>query len=536
MKTVEDPRLANLDEFRGQSVARLGQLVLQAAFREGLLEGARFSSGGQTLTWRRGEHAVTVPGRITASGDRLWIDRRQWNPDLEGLLSEVRAVADLDDGDAWRAFCAEIREGVATQQAAYSLARLRKEPKSYLDFEAWTPEGHNLHPGAKTRQGFSEQDQLNYGPEFSEAIELPWLAVSRELLDISGEIPEEFSLDDKTWKVPVHPWQLKNVIPRLYHKEWESGALRLHQEAPLVCRLCTSLRTVVPEDSRFPVLKTSVGSLMTSTERSMSRYTVLQGPLYSEYFDRIEEQAPELFENVVALRERGGFCFAQDGDSPRSRNLSLLFRQRPPQQDSGVAVPCSALPQPCWNGSGTYLRHFFGRSGDPLASFTRYLEILIPFHIRLYLRFGLALEAHLQNCVVVWEESGPVGLWVRDWGGLRADRERLRELAPDLEARLDARSVTARTAEAAEKKLIACLYCNHITEIVSGLENEFSLPSPDLWERVARVSRESFQGHPRTTLAGRIFDQDWPVKCLLKMRLGMGQGDVYRLRANPLRA
>ena len=173
MKTVDDPRLANLDEYRGQSVARLGQLVLQAAFREGLLESARFSNGGQTLTWKRGEHAVTVPGRITASGDRLWIDRGQWNPDLESLLSDVRAVAGLDDGEAWRAFCEEIREGVTTQQAAYSLAGLRKEPESYLDFEAWTPEGHNLHPGAKTRQGFSEQDQLNYGPEFSETVELP---------------------------------------------------------------------------------------------------------------------------------------------------------------------------------------------------------------------------------------------------------------------------------------------------------------------------------------------------------------------------
>ncbi|HIB69053.1 MAG TPA: hypothetical protein EYO33_29200, partial [Phycisphaerales bacterium] len=90
-------------------------------------------------------------------------------------------------------------------------------------------------------------------------------------------------------------------------------------------------------------------------------------------------------------------------------------------------------------------------------------ELLIPFHLELYLRHGLALEAHMQNCVVVWSEEGPEKLWVRDWGGLRADAEKLGRLAPDILTRLDHRSVSLSNAATAEKKLIACLYCNHLT-------------------------------------------------------------------------
>lgn len=533
MKTIGNPNVQTIDDYHGLGSARLGQLVVQAAFREGLLESAELDASAGSLVWTRGAHRLQVPGKICAAEDRIWVDKTRWAPELEALITQVRLLADQTDSEAWRALILEITEGLETQKSAYSVAESRKEPSTYLDFEAWTPEGHNLHPGAKTRKGFSSADQFAYGPEFADFVMLPWLAVSKELMQVSGETPPEFELDKSTWRLPVHPWQLENVIPELYREEWERGQIRTLNEEPARCRLCTSLRTVVPENPKLPVLKTSVGSLMTSTERSMSRYTVLQGPIYTEYFERIQRKVPSLFQHVKTLREFGGFCFHQDGDSPRSRNLSLLFRQRPPTEN-GLAVPCSALPQPTWGNRGTYIGHFFGQGRGPLENFQRYLELLIPFHIRLYLQFGLALEAHLQNCVVVWRKGAPVFLWVRDWGGLRVDAKKMNQVAPDLHAKLDPRSVTLRDADAAEKKLIACLYCNHITELVAGLEQEFELPGDQLWAKVRNTTVVAFHGAKESTLRKRILDDAWPVKCLLKMRLGLGQGDLYRERPNPL--
>ena len=142
----------------------------------------------------------------------------------------------------------------------------------------------------------------------------------------------------------------------------------------------------------------------------------------------------------------------------------------------------------------------------------------------------------MQNCVVVWKDSGPDKLWVRDWGGLRADAVKLGQLAPDLLARLSPRSVSLSNAQTAEKKLIACLYCNHLTEVVAGVSREFEFSEDALWEEVAQVSARVLQEHGESTLSDRILTQDWPVKCLLKMRLGLGgSGDLYRRRENPLK-
>lgn len=533
---LNDPRLESMISMEGRSTARLAQLLLQAAYREGMLERCELKEEGDDLIFSAHGEQLKVRGRILAAGDRLVLERKSWQLTLEQFLEKLRLLCGVDFNDRWQALCEEVKEGHLTQAAAYALAQTRRRPLDYLDFEAWTPEGHNLHPGAKTRAGFTASDQLAYAPEFSDGVNLIWLEVEKELLQHSGRVDAHFETSDSAWLVPVHPWQYKNVIPELYSDELKGGRIRKVDKPELLCRLCSSLRTVVPVDPQYPVLKLSVGSLMTSTERSMSRHTVLQGPIYTEYLRRIFEGGESYTENVVALEEFGGLCWAEEQDERRSRNLSLLFRQRPPEiQPDEVAVPCSSLPQPAWGQELTYLEEFFARGPGPLANFRTYLRLMLPFHLGLYLDHGLALEAHLQNCVVVWDSAGPTTLWVRDWGGLRANSAVLAKKAPDLFSRLDSRSVTLADAQTAEKKLIACLYCNHVTEIVAGLSHSFKLSENELWSEVRDVTESCFENSPEVSLRSRLLHQDWPVKCLLRMRLGLGgEGDVYHLRKNPL--
>jgi D-ornithine---citrate ligase len=532
---LNDPRVNQLRDHLHRSGQRTARLVLQAMLREGLFEGCEHSWEGDALILRRDDISLSARGSLAGHGDRFFLSPDGLPLEISELLERVRRLAELERTEAWLQLEEELLQANLTQAVAYGVCGSRSEPQDYLDLEGWTPEGHNLHPGAKTRAGFSATDQLNYSPEMCSTVELPWMAVSKTLLQPSGLVDPVFELDEDTWAVPVHPWQLENVLPYAYGREMDSWSIRSLDREPVTCRLCTSLRTVVPIQTDLPVLKTSVGCLMTSTDRSMSRYTVLQGPVYSEYLRRIFEKEPVFRENVVTLQESGGLCWSDESDELRSRNLSLLFRQRPPEVTNGVAVPCSTLPQPTWQDEHkTYFHTFFGKGEGPLRNLQRYLELMIPFHLELYLRHGLALEAHLQNCVVVWTESGPQKLWVRDWGGLRADAAKLGELAPDLLPKLDQRSVSLSNAETAEKKLIACLYCNHLTEVVAGIGQSFDISEEELWSEVARVSARVLNDHGDSTLKDRILDQDWPVKCLLRMRLG-GSGDLYRFRPNPLK-
>lgn len=517
---------------------RISQLLLQAAHREGLLSGMRAVGG--FLEWRGRHGSLRVRGRQWALGNRLTIDELpSWNGitiDVHGLVLAMRSLRQEAESPAWEQLAREMVRSVEVQRMAYAAAGKRAEPRSWEDFEAWTPEGHNLHPGAKTREGFSDEELRAYAPDFSQRVELPWIAVHKSLLRQSGELPEAFHLDDQYWAVPVHPWQRRHVLGKVYEAEWRDGLLKDLSRDLLPARLCTSLRTVHPENSEWPILKLSVGSLMTSTERSMSRHTVLHGPIYSQILQRALAERPDWARDVEVMRETGGLCWAdQDESRPKSRQLSLLLRERLAEPEAGTAVPCSTLPQPL-PGERTVLQTLFARGDGPLANLRRYCGLLIPFHIGLYQEWGLALEAHLQNCVVVWSKSGgPEKLWVRDWGGLRADPMRLSRRAADLAGALNPEAVTVSSDAAARRKLVACLYSNHLTEIVVGLARAFRLDERSLWATVEESSREALCQCPPGALRGDILQRPWPVKALLQMRLDPNGGDLYHETANPLR-
>lgn len=526
---------------RRRSESRILQLLVQAAHREGMLSGCDFTEADGWITWRNHQECLRLPGRTFCGGDRMSLDWTRWEGEISGELERLRRLCEVSMDGPWQRLLEETEQGVESQQASYAACLQRPQPSTYLDFEGWTPEGHNLHPGAKTRQGFSTREQALYAPEFTDAVELPWLSVEESLLTVSGVLPEGFRAEDGRFLVPVHPWQLRHRLPQVYAAEWADGRISRAEREPLVCRPCTSLRTLVPYPTEVPVLKTSVAALMTSTERSMSRHTVLQGPVYNEYLRRIERLHPDLFQNVELMDEWGGLCWHQSSPSERARNLSLLFRRRPPALDGDyTAVPCSTLPQPVLHASQaegqTYFAYFLSRGDGWQRRFEAYLRLVLPFHLKLYLCSGIALEAHLQNCAVVWDEQGmPLKMWVRDWGGLRADAEVLRRQAPDLLACLSRESVTLRDAATAEKKLLACLYCNHLTELVYHTSRAFAADERRLWSLVAEVTRESLEGFESSSLARRVLQELWPVKCLLRMRLGQGEGgDLYQLRTNPI--
>lgn len=529
---------------RGQ--LRTLQLFLQAAHREGLLPPASCRDG--QVRWSHEGTVLCVQGALEAHGSRLQLRSMAWLEDGQGkepldLATTIRVAGvfagTYRPGSAWESLIRELEEAAHVQAAAYLAAEDRPQPRSAAEFETWTPEGHNLHPGAKTRQGFTPTDMLAYAPDFSSTLELPWIAVSKSLLSRAGQIPPAFELDERTWCLPVHPWQRQRVLPGIYDREWGEGLLRDLDRPPVLARLSTSLRTVDPVDETLPILKLSVGSLMTSTERSMSRHTARQGPIYSAILRQAMAENPAWAANVELMQENGGLFWSDENDQgPRSRQLSLVLRQRPTVPARGVAIPCSTLPQPLAGepSATTVMAQLFSRGPGPLANLRRYCKLLIPAHLGLYQSWGIALEGHLQNCLVVWSESGPERLCLRDWGGLRVDRAALARRVPELTLQLDPSSVTVSDAASARRKLIACLYPNHLTEIVVGLARSLGLPEQTSWDVVREISSQALRGTPDRELARHILEQPWPVKALLRMRLGADGGDIYSSLPNPLAA
>jgi siderophore synthetase component len=66
-----------------------------------------------------------------------------------------------------------------------------------------------------------------------------------------------------------------------------------------------------------------------------------------------------------------------------------------------------------------------GFGGDPVAFFGAYLDLLFDVQVRLFVRYGIALESHQQNAAVVLRPDGGLRLLVKDFDGALINHGRL---------------------------------------------------------------------------------------------------------------
>lgn len=433
---------------------------------------------------------------------------------------------------------AELADGLGNLTLAYAERRSGGLPPladlagvDPMFFEGLCLEGHNLHPCAKTRMGFSEGDSRRYAAELGGEFEVAFVGVRHDLLERSGVPLEHFlevDLPPGYGAIPVHPFQRRKVLPELYAEEWRTGVL-VDSPTRLPVRACTSLRTVSPVDPRLPTLKLALDIQATSTGRSMSRQTVVNGPRFSKLLGAMEHPAA-----FVPLGEYGGVRLRARGDR-RSRNLCALMRQRirPGKDEMAVVTSSFTSPYPSpagWESSllGQIVALAPGGPGD----FWRdYVRLLLDGHLALLRRAGIGLEAHLQNCVVGFVGGRPRRLYVRDWGGLRAYGPRLLRRDPGL--RLAEGSLTVSDDfEVVMKKLSYCLFQNHLAEVARILAQEHGLSETWMWSHVREQLRNMLgEGSPEWAFLVRPTQ---PHKALLRMRLEDTGAYLYGELANPM--
>jgi len=180
------------------------------------------------------------------------------------------------------------------------------------------------------------------------------------------------------------------------------------------------------------------------------------------------------------------------------------------------------------------------RSGAALAFLTEYARLLLPPVLRLATRYGVALEAHLQNCLPTFVSGVPRRMVFRDFAGLRLHRPRL--AAAGLAVPLWPGSVVATDDVATMRaKLGYTAFQAHLGELVVLLVGSHGLDEAAAWRMVREVVDEVYgplRGDPRyadaavadhaALTAARV-----PHKALVRMRLA-GAGDRYLPVGNPL--
>ncbi|MFO3703606.1 IucA/IucC family protein [Xanthomonas codiaei] len=467
----------------------------------------------------------TAAGALLEQGSHAWLQRLGAGLDAETQRLH-RAYADEAD-------CAAAHRGLA-RQAYHAQAPALNAALQYADAaerayrcdQLASYRDHPFYPTARAKAGLEPSELRDYAPEFAPSFALRWLALPQaqlsctssppaELWPAFGEVglPPALAATHGLW--PVHPL----VWERLEQPGFElpPGAVR----APLPwldVRPGLSVRTLVPLQHpqlhlKLPIPMRTLGAL---NLRLIKPSTLYDGHWLERALRLIDARDAALRGRCVFVDESHG------GHVGQARHLAYLLRRYPPLEDSTlvpVAALCALLP-----GGRPMAIHLAERfaQGDVHAWWRDYTELLLAVHLRLWLRYGIALEANQQNSVLVYAPGRPTRLLMKDNDAARIAMPQLRAQLPEIAALgplHDAR-IAVDDAQALAQMFCTIVLQLDLQAVLEGLaEWQPSLHAPllaqlqrQLLQTLAQLDAEGIDTAPAYRLLGA---PRLPVKYLL---------------------
>ena len=444
-----------------------------------------------------------------------------------------------------------------------------------LFLEQWSAVGHPYHVMKKSRQGLRLEEVMTNAPEFAARVPVTLLAVRRERLHLETAAGQDNYIDYMAhyfpawidqWSaalrdqrlgiedfvpVPAHPLQVKHVFPRLGAGP-DQGDVMVLRNLQLNARPTSSFRTLVPLASAcLPHLKMAVGLRLTTVPRTISPRSCEMGPRISTLLRDVIAHNPDISACLSVVPEVYGMHFVAsgDGDTEWESNIAAIIRDNPMRQvgPGEWLVPATAFSVSAPGSEKPFLVDILASGGDySLAAartfFQQYAETLLTGLLTLYLKYGIALEAHQQNIFAVLRSDGQVMRFVaRDFGGIRIHRPSLEEHGYHLELHSD-RLTVREDWVAVRKKLLTPVYHYHLGEIAATLGGYYGCGDRPFWHDLTDVTDGIFtalreQMEPTRWHAEQeaILNADWDLKATLRMRLAGTGGDCYIPYANPLK-
>ncbi|GAA1014097.1 IucA/IucC family protein [Streptomyces thermogriseus] len=368
--------------------------------------------------------------------------------------------------------------------SAGTLPPMEEWPAEDWEWEQRVVDGHPFHPACRSRPGFSVAEQLAYGPEHRPTVGLGLLPVRVSECLVRGVWPEDLR-DGGRLLLPVHPWQAAHVLER----RCEGGVL---EARPLM-----SLRTLAVPGG--PHVKTSLTARLTSSVRDISMGSIAASAALSAFGEDLAARSDGLLHITRTLGAAGA----------GSADLAALWRE-PPQAYAGAGehvLPVAALPATGLPDSPSWL-------GD-------FARLALTVCLRL-LEWGVALEAHGQNLLVVLSRSGaPLRLVYRDLADIRVSPARLARHGIPV-PQVPARIVTDDPV-ALRRKLFGSLVAGALAGTAGS------------WTALRAALETAVRDLPRTPDRAALCAQPLPAKALTLMRLSPGTpGDQWTGLPNPL--
>lgn len=457
------------------------------------------------------------------------------------ILNIILTISPELDNDASTQFYEDLNNSVtnmaiALSYQAYTLENNKKSlyelimnaEDSYLSSEQFVIEGHPIHPGAKLRKGMSPETVINYSAEFSNAISLQFVLIHKSIAKVQTYTGEENDLLFKSFEgleatvmdhvgrdqinqyyvMVVHPWQYDHILLQEYKEELKTNRLiPIDYQQSYYAGL--SFRTLMPKyPKKPPHIKLSTNVHITGEIRTLSEQTTINGPQVTHILNDIK-QKDSLFKyiNADTIDELAGIHFYNSLDkvttrTKRSEQLGTLFRTNIYhliKNETTPIIPSALVSSTIYNNEPlivSLINKYKEKNKFPtfeiaaLSWINQYGQALIDITIPLYVKYGIALEAHLQNSIATFSEDGRLDrLYIRDFEGLRIDRIRLNKMGYSTASFHEKSLILSDQPQTVFNKVFYSSIQNHLGELIVSItkSSEDSNFEKQLWQLIRDI-------------------------------------------------
>ena len=432
--------------------------------------------------------------------------------------------------------------------------------------EQWGCTGHPYHPNFRVKKGFSANEVLHYSPEFNTQVSIHWAAIHRSVAFTSIDelsyrlvFAQHFAQEYQYWNqallsmhldpddylpLPVHPWQWNNKLKSLCFSLIDSRQFVIIPDIQKT-RPSMSFRTMMPLEHIKPHLKLSVGVHTTSAMRTVSPASVYNSSVLSTWLNALLTQHQNFGGALFIARDLAGINVSdQSIPAQDKKHVAMLIRENPLQHtnEQQFLVPLAALFASSPVSQVPLFIEIIQRSTlNPRAYFSEYCHSVLAGQLYLLLRYGVALEAHQQNTLIMIQNNRPVGVVIRDLGGIKVCYHELYQETKKPVLHPES-TITCSELNSLSQTFIHGNLLSNLTPWITSLNAAYGYPVNQLWLQVRTLLKgllEHYRAeiHPTAYLwhYQQLLNKPWQHKSLLTMRLNQDQDEPnYFSLHNPL--
>ena len=514
---------------------------------------------------------------------------------LEHVISDI--LLNIEGAELKDRFIKELRHTLVNETQSQILMSNMPMPidtLTYEQLEGYLTAGHPYHPCFKSRIGFDLQDNYDYGPEFDQNIGVVWLAVKKELLvsntttdidinewvkdyvgtsefdALNSKLTEVFTTTNETANdyclIPAHPWQWQNTLiqalqPLIATQEVIYLGSTDHQyRAQQSIRSLTILGNAddnvnTDTSNNKAYLKLSMHLINTSSTRILAKHTVMNAAVVTTWLNQLiadDKTAQAL--PIAFLGETVGVSL--DHEALRARGyqhpnmyggLAAIWRENVNQYLSKgqIAFPLNGVSY--INADGSHLIAPWLDKYGVETWIAQLIKVTVTPLLHILFGYGVALECHAQNIVLVHEDGYPIKVLLKDLhDGVRYSPEHLTQqhLRPDFYSLPPAHAALNRGSfietedtDGIRDMTVACLFFVALSDIAIFMQTYYNYAEVAFWKQVADCVTDYQTSHPEHQVRFDLFDvfaEQTRIESLAKRRLFGDKAFPIKYINNPL--